>query len=1083
MNYEFPLSSAQGRLLVLDQLHPGTAQYNVPVAFSIHGPFDVTAFERALNALVVRHEALRTTFQTGTDGCPVQVVAATQQVTLTVEEDVPADQVDARLHAEATRPFDTNRGPLLRAIAYQVDDGSHCLLLTAHHIVCDGWSLNVMLGDLSTAYASYTTSTTAAPAWEPDEPELQYPDFAAWQCEHLANGGPAQAVAHWVEDLHGAPTNLALPTDKPYPARRTTDGGVETFLLSQEVCARLDDLARQCGCTRFTVLFAAFAAFLSRLCAQQDLVVGVPVSGRDRPELHDMVGLLTNTLAVRANLPVAATFLDLIEQVRTRMAAGKPHQDAPYEAVVDAIAPPRIAGREPLVQATFSYNDADELALHLPGADVGRVSLPLPAAKFDLVLYFERSGNELAAQFVYSRDLFEPATAESWARSFRHLLDGLLTDPARPMADAPLLTPQERDQVLHDGDRTSEAAPSAPLVPDVIAALATDQPQSLALTDGVRQLTYQQLLQQADHLAARLQDQGVGPEVPVALLLPRTVDVAIAALAVLRAGGAYVPLDLGNPPARLAHMVKLSGAQHLLATAGTADLAQELKVPVLRVDQPATAQPLQPPTLTPDHLAYILYTSGSTGTPKGIAVEHRALTNLCQAVRPVFPVEPTDRVLQYVNLGFDVAVSDLFFPLTAGAELHIADQNERLGDALLTRLRDSRITYAFLPPAAAMSVPEPGETLPDLRTLAVGGEPCPAELVERWAAPHRRIVNAYGPSEVTVYSTTAELRPRKPIALGTPVPGVRVMVLDAQLRPVPTGVAGEIYVAGASVGRGYAGRPALTAERFIPDPYGAPGTRMYRSGDLGRRDADGAVHYLGRVDSQVKLRGFRIELGEIESILSSHPQIALAAAAVHGPADDRYVAAYVVGTGSGRPDITGIREHLADKLPSYMVPTHFLHLDSLPMNRSGKVDRSRLPEPPAAPQHAITPHALPTTATEHRVFALWARTLGHDQFGVHDNFFDIGGNSIRLLAVATALRQESHYDVAAALKLVDLFRHTTVAAVAAHIERLINGDDAPAAHRAAGDAAQRGRSRHDRLISVRNARTSRNRQDRKGTGQ
>ncbi|MEU9631623.1 amino acid adenylation domain-containing protein [Streptomyces luteogriseus] len=1067
MIYEFPVSPSQGRLLVLEGMHPGTAQYNVAVGFSVDGLFDTRAFTCAMDALVARHESLRTVFRPGLAGAPVQVVSSSARAAVAVEHDVSAARAHDRMLAEAARPFDTATGPLLRATVYGVDDGSTRVLLVAHHLVCDGWSLEVMLNELSAALASYTAGATG-PAWEPPEPALQYPDFAAWQRERLDSGGFTRAVAHWADDLRGAPTVTGLPADRPPLPLRTTDGGVESFVLPAEVRSRLEHVAREHGATPFTALFSAFAAFLGRLCGQDDLVVGVPVSGRDRPELQDMVGLLTNTLAVRTDLSGAPSFHELMARTRARLLAGRSYEDAPYEAVVDAVAPDRAPGRQPLVQAMFSYNDIAEPALTVPGAEVRRVPLALPVAKFDLLMYVERWGEDLLVQFTYSVDLLDAATVRRWADNFLTLLNGLLDEPDAAVADVPLLSDDERAGVLSAADRTGEAVLEPP-VPDLVAARAAERPDAVAAVHGTTTLTYRELMERADALAARLRAAGVGLEVPVGLLLPRSVDVGVAALAVLRAGGVYVPLDPGNPRPRLAYMVAESATRLLLAAAETAEQAAELGVPVLRVDASHVVEPFEPTAVGPAHLAYILYTSGSTGTPKGVAVEHRALANLCQAVRPAFPVGPDDRVLQYVNIGFDVAVSDLFFPWTAGAELHVANPDERLGDDLLARLRDSRITYAFLPPAAAMSVSPPGDRLPELRTLAVGGEPCPAELVERWAAPERRIVNAYGPSEVTVYSTTADLEPGRPVVLGRPVAGTRVMVLDARLRPAPVNVTGEIYVAGASLGRGYVGRATLTAERFVPDPYGPPGTRMYRSGDLGKRDADGVLHYLGRVDTQVKVRGFRIELGEIENLLSSHPEVAMAAAAVRGAADDRCLVAYVVGVNGARPAAAALRDHLAERLPRYMVPDRLVHLDALPLNRSGKIDRARLPEPPADRPEPEERYTEPATATERRIVAVWSRVLGQERIGTRDNFFDLGGNSVRMLAVLTALREEPVRSRTDGLKLVDLFRHPTVAALAAHLDGPGSppGPNTPPEGETAAvaEAQQRGQGRRERLAA------------------
>ncbi|KAA2256060.1 amino acid adenylation domain-containing protein [Solihabitans fulvus] len=1056
--YEFPVSDAQSRLLVLDELDPGSAQYTVPAAFTVHGPFEFAAFRSAMDALVLRHESLRTVFRTAQDGTQVQLVSAGGRADVRLETGVQVGEVDARMRAEACRPFDTATGPLLRGTVYAVDDASHRVLLVAHHLICDGWSLQVILGGLASAYEAALRGLP----YEPPELPLQYPDYAAWQRERLARGEYGPAVAHWAEQLRGAPETVPLPLARPRPAVRSSAGGTERFVLGPEVRERLMEAARSRGATPFMTLFAAYAAFLGRLSGREDLVVGFPVSGRDRAELQEMVGMLTNTLALRVDLSGDPSFGDLVGRLRDRLRAAGPYQDAPFEAVVDAVAPARETSHDPVVQVVFAYDDDTDLALRLAGADVRRAELDLETAKFDLHLHAERWGSDLVAHLIYRSELFDAATVRAWRRGFETLLDGVLADPDLLLSSADLVPADDRAGVLAATDRTALAAPVDRLVPELVAAQAIERPDATALVCGEVRLSYRELLARADALAARLRADGVRPGVQVGLLLPRSADMGIAALGVLRAGGAYVPLDPAHPEARLAYMVRDSGMSLLLTSAETSTKAAGLGVAVLTLPLGDSAVPEAPRhSPRPRDLAYVLYTSGSTGVPKGVAVEHRALANLAVAVRPAFPVTADDRVLQFVSFGFDVAVSDLFFPWVAGAELHIAQEHERLGDALFARLRDSAITYAFLPPAAAMLLPaDAGGALPHLRTLAVGGEACPPELVERLSAPGRRIVNAYGPSEATVYATTADLLPGEQVPIGHAVPGARTYVLDGRLRTVPVGVTGEIYLAGASLARGYIGQPGMTSERFTADPHGAPGTRMYRTGDLGRIDADGVLHYLGRTDSQVKLRGFRIELGEVETLLAAVPGVSVAAAAVHGTGGEQRLVAYTVGTASDEE----LRADLADRLPGYMVPDVFVRLDELPLNRSGKIDRALLPEPPALRPALPLAYTAPVSGTETAVAEVWARVLTVDRVGVHDNFFDLGGNSVRLLAVLAALRERYDEDT---VSLVDLFRHPTVTALAAHLDRSRSAADttASAADRRGGDrrtrlaAAQRLRNR------------------------
>ncbi|MET8232772.1 amino acid adenylation domain-containing protein [Micromonospora sp. NPDC005298] len=1059
VEYEFPVSPAQASLLVLEGLQAGSAQYHVPVAFAVHGPFDVNAFGRALDALVARHESLRTVFRT-VDGEHRQVVAAEATADVRVDRDVSPAEVDAAMRAEAARPFDLAAGPLLRCRVYALTDGGHRILVTVHHLVCDGWSMEIMLRELAEHYRVERDGDGTPP----QPPPIQFPDYAAWQRDRLAAGGYADSVAHWRQTLHGAPTVLALPGDRPRPAVQTPVGGVESFVLPVGLRERLARLARTRDTTPFVVLLAAYVALLNRLSGHDDLVVGIPVAGRDHPDVQGMVGLLTNTQVLRVDLAGEPSFTDLVDRVRDLLHAGRDHQDAPFSAVVDAVAPQRQPSHDPVVQVVFAYDDETVLDLDLPPARVERVPLVLDVAKFDLLLYVERWGSDLVGQFIYRAELFDRATVRHWVPGFQVLLDDLLDRPDRPTVAAEMLDAPQRRRMLHEWNSTTTDVPDR-LVPDLVADRAAERPEATALVCGDIVLSYRELLTRADRLAAELVSAGVGPEVPVGLCLPRSAEMAVCALAVLRAGGAYLPLDPEQPSARLREMLTGAGARLVLLGTATARRAADLGLPALVVTpgaadvltRPAPAPRSTSGTPGPDNAAYILYTSGSTGTPKGVSVPHRALTNLATAVRPQFPVTATDRVLQYVAFGFDVAVSDLFFTWVAGAELHIAEEHERLGEALYRRLRDSRITYVFLPPTAAMSLPCSPDALPDLRTIAVGGEPCPAELVDRWAVSGRRLLDAYGPSEATIYATTAQLRPGEPVVIGRPVANGRAYLLDRRLRPVPVGVVGEIYLAGTHLARGYANQPGLTAERFVANPFGRPGERMYRTGDLGRYDAEGTLSYLGRSDNQVKIRGFRVELGEIEAVLVRHPAVAAAVAAVLGDGSLRRLVAYVVGVDGAPPGTSELRGWLAERLPGYMVPESVVPLDELPTGRTGKVDRARLPAPPSTRPDLADRYVAPTTGTENRLATIWRQVLELDRVGVHDNFFELGGNSLRLLGVLSALRDQG----VAGLSMVDLFRYPTVAALAAHLEG--PGDPGPSAGVDAG--RRRGQDRRARLMN------------------
>jgi amino acid adenylation domain-containing protein len=1064
--YDFPLSLPQARLLVMDRVHLGSAQYHVPVAFAVDGPFDITAFRAGLGAVVNRHESLRTVFRATGDEY-VQVITAQAEPAVHVGLPIPPADVDETMLADAGLPFDVEHGPLLRCSVYPVTDGTQRILLTAHHLVCDGWSLQAVLQELGDCYraALHGQQADLAPL------SVQYGDYAAWQRERQELNAYADAAQWWAKQLRDSPAMIALPSRQPRPAVQTTAARSLSFMLPEATRIRLARIAALRRTTSFAVLFAAFNAFLSRITGADDLVVGVPVSGRDLPELQQMVGMLANTLALRTDLRGNPSFYDLVGRVRMLLDDARPYQDTPFDAVVDALSPERALSHDPLVQVAFSYDDETELTLSLHGATVTRVPLTLEAAKFDFLMHVERAGPDLAVQVIYRSDLFDQDTVRHWARSFQVLLEQLLDRPDQPVGAANILDPADRTAVLEIFNATFAPAGER-FAHDLVADRAAEDPDAIALVCGDTVLSYRELLERADRLAGQLRSAGVGPEVPVAICLPRSAGMAVAALAVLRAGGAYLPLDPKQPFTRLEYMLSDARARLVITDPRTASLLNEAGRPAgvltagaTRLTLPAgmlASRDTAQAALRPANTAYIVYTSGSTGAPKGVMIEHRALANLVTAVRAQLLLTAKDRVLQYVSFGFDAAVADVFSTWATGAELHIAGEFERLGDALLARLRDSRISHVLLPPAAVMSLPSGQDVLPDLRTLVVGGEQFPPELAGRWSAAGRTVINAYGPTETTVYATMAEIVPGEQVTIGAPLANTRAYILDSRLSPVPVGVVGEVYLAGRGVGRGYAHRPGLTAERFVANPFGPPGSRFYRTGDLARYTPEGTLIFQGRSDGQVKVRGFRIELGEIEAIIAAHPGVEAAAVAAHGTGDHRRLVAYVTGRSGSPPDTAELRAWLAERLPGYMLPEAVLPLDGLPTSRSGKIDRARLPMPPSARPELAQSFAAPATPAQRRLASIWKRVLGLNQIGIYDNFFDLGGNSVRLLAVLAALKDPGSLDARDDITLVDLFQYPNIAALAARLDKR----DGPPSNRAS--AKGRGDSRRE-LIATRSS--------------
>ncbi|HTJ70945.1 MAG TPA: amino acid adenylation domain-containing protein [Actinospica sp.] len=1050
--YEFPVSAAQERLLVLERLTPGTAQYAIYAAYAVDGPFDAAIFERCVRILTERHEALRTTFRV-VDGEFVQVIRGSAPSGLRVERGVPIADVDDLLTTEASRPFDLEHGPLLRVLIIEVEDGTHRILLATHHLVADGWSLNLIVRELSACYAALLADRE--PADLLSEPALQYADYAVWQREQTAAGAYAGQVAYWREALKDAPPVLTLPADLPRPQVRSAAGAHHLFEIPDTTTAALDRLAREVGVTPTMAWFAASAVFLGRLAGQSEVVVGTPVAGRDRADLQDVVGMFVNTLALRVDLgegQASVSFRDLLSRTRDAFLGAQDNQDVPFDLVVEALAPERGLDQDPVYQVVCSLEDADGLPLALDGADVRRLELFLDVAKFDFMAQAERAtatATGLRVRFVYRTELYSPSTIERWAGLLRTLLAELVADDGRrSLASVSWLTVEDRDRLIKLATGPWQPTDDASLtVVDLFQRQVRALPEAVAVVTRDESVTYWELDERSSRVAGHLAARGVGPGSVVGLSLPRsTAAMPVAVLGVLKTGAAYLPLDPDHPADRLSLLAEDAGADLLLDAHAMKD-----------------AEAAQPPSgedvrraAGPRDLAYIVYTSGSTGRPKGVAIEHRSLADYVSTRRAAFDVSDTDRVASLGAFTFDLSISDMFLALTAGAELHIFGADERLGAPLADRLRAARISWVMMLPSMLASL-DPRD-FPDLRTLFVGAEPLPAALIESWA-PGRSFRNAFGPTEATVAATAAELSAGDAPVIGRPLPNARVYVLDDRLQPAPLGVVGEIYIAGPGLARGYVGRAALTAERFVADPLGPPGARMYRSGDLGRYLPDGDVlEILGRADDQLKIRGYRIEPGEIEGVLAGHDAVRRAVVIAHDDGgDDRRLVAYIVPERTEAPAAdTELRTWLAERLPAHLVPAVFVTLDTLPTTASGKVNKAALPAPSNARPELARGYTAPRTELERRIAAVWAQVLRLDRVGVHDSFFDLGGTSVRLLAVHNLLTEKGDL---AALDLVALFRHPTVAALAEHLS-----GPAPTRQQA---GAERGADRRRRLDNLR----------------
>ncbi|HEU4412630.1 MAG TPA: amino acid adenylation domain-containing protein, partial [Polyangiaceae bacterium] len=903
-----PLSFAQRRLWFLDRFEPGAVTYNVPAALRLEGQLDVEALERALAEIVRRHEALRTTFGER-DGEPYQAPNGAPDARLRVVdlEGGGAAALARLAEDEAWRPFDLDRGPLVRATLARSNGLEHTLFWTAHHIVCDAWSIAVLTREVAALYGAFREGRPSPLAPLP----LQYVDYAAWQRAWLAGEALERRLAYWRDRLEGAPVELALPADRPRPAGPTSRGAALPFALPPTLTEALRALGRREGATLFMVLLAGLKALLFRLTGEGDLCVATPIAGRDRPEFEGLVGFFVNTLVVRTRFDGGASFRALLGRVREASLGAHAHADLPFEKLVEALNPPRRPGRAPFAQVALSLQNTPPPALDLPGLRLTPLTVEARAAKFDLTLSLVETPGGLEGSLEYATDLFDAATVERMAGHLGALLAAAAADPDRRL-DALPLEPAAGAEGATNAFATG--AEAGPCLRTLFEAQAARTPGATALSFGGATTTYRELDERAGRLAERLRALGAGPEVRVGICLGRSADATVAIVAAIKAGAAYVPLDPDYPAERLTFMASDARLALVLTRRALADSMRGLGVPIALIDGPADAPgpARRGPAIAAEpagRLAYVIYTSGSTGRPKGVAVEHRSVVGLVVGTDYVC-IGPDDRIAHASSLSFDAATFEIWGALLNGARLVGIDREVALSPPALARaLRGEGVSVAFLTTALFNRiVRDVPDAFASLRALLFGGEAVDPGAVRAAleAGPPRRLLHVYGPTEATTFATWHEVAAVPPgaatLPVGRAIAGARAHVLDAELAPVPPGIVGDLYVGGAGVARGYLGRPGLTAERFVPDPFSSqPGARLYQTGDRARRRADGAIEFVGRADGQVKVRGFRVELGEIEAALRAEPSVAHAAALVREDAPgDRRLVAYVCAP-PGRP--------------------------------------------------------------------------------------------------------------------------------------------------------------------------------------
>ncbi|NKN37352.1 amino acid adenylation domain-containing protein [Agrobacterium sp. a22-2] len=1022
-----PLSFAQQRLWFIDQMMPDAGLNHIPLAVEARGKIDLSALEASLQTVAERHAILRTRIATQ-DGLPSQRIVTDSRIPLRLIDrldDTPDElELNRILHDEARHPFDLASQPPLRLTAIRLGAERTLLLLTLHHIAGDGWAMEVLLSDLSAIYAAKISGVN------PDLPALpiQYGDFATWQRDHLAGAALDRSLAFWADHLKAPLPATQLPGDFPRPPVQANAGALHSIAFDADTTARLKALAKTEGATLFATLFAAFSTFVYRYTGQKDLVIGTPVANRRHRETEGLIGLFVNPLPVRAQLHPAASFCETLRQIQATLWSVLDHQDLPFEQLVEALKPKRDPSLHPLFQLKFQFDAKPAEKIRLPGLDLTRLPRQDGVAKLDLSLNLIDGGDTIYGSFEYDTALFHSETIAAFAAHFGVLVKAIAGAPETAIAALPLFDDRERERQIVEWNKTATPYDETAFFHTIFEAHAARAPEAIALiyvADGERRtLTYGDLNRRANQIAHRLRGLGAGPEIIVAIALDRGFDMVAAWLGVLKAGAAYLPLDPAYPAERLAMMLSDSGAKLVLTESG-----RTLPETVIRVDLDTDwSQPtaIDNPDVVnrPDHLAYIIYTSGSTGRPKGVLIEHKGLVNLTEHKIRTGRVKPGDCVLQFFSFSFDASIPELVMALGAGASLLLLPAADLLpGPTLAERMQAEAVTHVTMTPSALVALPA-GE-FPALRMVLTGGEAPTPELIDRWGAG-RLFINAYGPTETTVNASMVPCGNGHPAdATLLPAANKQLYVLDDNLEPVPVGQPGELHIGGLGVARGYHGRPALTAERFVPDPFCAEGGVLYRTGDRACQLADGRIRVLGRLDDQVKIRGYRIEPGEIEAVVLAHPAMAAATVSIREIDGEKRVIAYGVAKGKTTASAAEIKAFLAERLPRYLVPDAFLWLDRLPLTVNGKIDIAALPLPDLTHRAGRPPQG----ETERAVAAVFAEVLGHPEVLATDDFFAIGGHSLLATRLSALAKSSFGLDIA----IADLFEAPTVEALAARV--------------------------------------------------
>jgi len=1045
-----PLSFAQQRLWFLDQLEPNSPLYNIPIAMRLSGVLNVEALQKSLNAVLARHEALRTHFVV-VDGNPVQVIGESRSMEFRVTDlsEKPSSERETELQCllkeQVRRPFNLSADLMLRANLVRLGEEEHLLLLVMHHIASDGWSRGVLFRELTALYQAFSTGESSPlPALS-----IQYADYALWQRQWLQGAILQKQLSYWKEKLTGVPA-LDLPTDRARGAVQKYRGAQLSRVLPKPLVDGLKQLSRRERVTLFITMLAAWQTLLHRYTGQQDIPIGSPIAGRNDVETEELIGFFVNTLVLRTDLSGDPTFRQLIARGRTVVLEAFEHQDLPFEKLVEELHPDRNLNHSPLFQVMFAFQNLPVQALALSGLTLSPVEVDSETTKFDLALLIEDPADKLKAVLEYNTDLFDGDTIERMLGHYQILLEGIVENSERKISELPLLTEAEKHQLLVEWNDTKREYPQDKCIHELFEEQVARTPDSIAVVFEGGQLTYGELNAKANQLAHYLRKQGVGPEVLVGICVERSPQMVFGLLAILKAGGAYVPLDPEYPKERLVFQLEDTKARVLLTQERLLGDLPDHDGRVICLDRDwaeiARESAANPESgVTAENLAYVIYTSGSTGKPKGVMIQHSSLVNYLSGFNDHSLGQSLQTLPTTTKPTFDASLKQLFAPFLRGDRVwiisdEVAQEPAKVCQALASRAGSSlNCVGSFW--HAILSMINSSETLMpamDMSSLLLGGESISRQLVERTFSlfPSAAVWNLYGPTEATANATIGRIVHGGRVTLGRPLPNVEIFILDSYLHPVPIGIPGELYIGGKCLARGYLNRLELTAEKFITHSFdGEPARRLYKTGDLARYLADGDIEFLGRIDDQVKIRGYRIELGEIESVLAQHPCVGQSVVAVweDSPGDKRLVA-YIVALQNPSPPINEFREYLRRKLPEYMIPSAFMFLEALPLMPNGKVDRKSLPAPDRDGDKLEQAYAAPRSPTEEILAGIWAEVLKLNQVGVHDNFFDLGGHSLLATQVVSRIRGSFKID----FPLRKIFETPTIAGLAGGMEKTKN---------------------------------------------